>query len=117
MAHKLTTQERVDRLLRSAENVRNATNARQRDAALTFMIRRAQELEGYKHALEYRLDEGWDVLSQWKDEGKPEDYERHHARYLGWLKEYELVCTSLHTAALTWTRPAPAAAPGRESAA
>ncbi len=107
MERKRSTQDRIDRLRKSAENVCNATNARQRDAAITFMVKRAQELEAVKHDLAYKLEHGWDMLDEWKDTGKPEDYEKHHARYLAWLHEYEQVCDALDDAARRWTRPAP----------
>lgn len=109
---KRSTKEKIERLLKSADNARNATNQRQRDAAITFMVTRALELEALKHELEVKLDSGWDTLEEWKREGKPEDYEKHHARYLAWLAEYEQICTALDDASRRWTRPVP----GREGA-
>ena len=109
-ARKVPLDERIDRLRKAAANVANATNPRQRDAAMTFLTRRAVELTRERDRLAAKLDAGWDTLDALKadgEKGTPE-YEKHHARYLGWIAEYERVCDALDEAARGWLRPAPA---------
>lgn len=102
------TQKRIDRLLKSARNAREAKNVAQREAAKTFLITRADELRGDRDALEVRLTKMW----RWLDRNDPqtlysegehsEQFIERETKAIAALHSYESVCNALNDAADVW---------------
>lgn len=102
------TQKRIDRLLKSARNAREAKNVAQREAAKTFLITRADELRGDRDALEVRLTKMWRWLDR-QDTAVNEHNIAPDSRYveredtaIATLRDYERVCDALNDAADVW---------------
>ena len=102
------TQRRIDRLLKSARNARSAKNVAQREAAQSFLIKRADELRGDRDALEARLTKMWRWLDR-HDPNAPYSDGQHTPQFLEReeqaitvLADYEAVCDALNEAADVW---------------
>ena len=93
------TQKRIDRLLKSARNARDAKNRAQREAARTFLITRADELREDRDAMEAKLDRQWDWLDAHPDDAR---YPQRELQALELLHDYEAVCDALHDALGVW---------------
>lgn len=83
------TQQQIDRLAKSTQNVVNAKNPAQREAAEKFLVMRAQELDTEKRKRVEWLHEA----DTWVNEHKPEinadaDHE-HNQEWLERLNEYQ----------------------------
>ena len=93
----------IAKLSTSVQNVRNATNAAQRDAARGFMIKRARDLCERRDDLLAKIEAGWAWL---------EDYPVHDPavakqedQFFAWNVELRAITDALD-AAEGWTVPA-----------
>lgn len=94
------TQRLIDRLHKAARNARNAKNPAQHEAAVAFLVTRADELRAVRDRLDVKLERQWEIL----DRMSPDDdrYERRTAVAIATLHEYEAVCDALDAALVEW---------------
>jgi len=93
------TQTLIDKFLKSARNAYNAKNRAQREAAQTFLIKRADELRERRDALYQKLERRWDALDA--DPDMP-NYEARETRTIDMLHEYEAICDALSRGLVLW---------------
>lgn len=100
-------QGRIDKLLKSARNARDAKNPAQREAAIGFMEKRAAELQGERDELDARLAARWDAL-----DANPEQHNAaaREQRTIDLLHDYEAISDALDAALTTWLNHDEAAA-------
>lgn len=92
-------QGRIDKLLKSARNARDAKNPAQREAAIGFMEKRAAELQRERDELEARLAARWDALDA---NPKHQNAAGREQRTIDLLHDYEALCDALNAALSTW---------------
>ena len=104
-------QRMIDRLAKSARNAANATNVAQREAARTFLVRRADEVRVVREAMRDKLERQWrwfdaiDEIRRAEGEQGPDTSEVYVSREnqaITLLHDYEAVCDALDNALSMW---------------
>ena len=92
------TQQQIDRLAKSTQNVVNAKNPTQREAAKKFLIMRANELDHERRELEEWLY----TADEWVNEHMPEINadagHEHNIEWIDQLNTYQAISDALRTA-------------------
>jgi predicted nucleic acid-binding Zn-ribbon protein len=91
-------QSRIARLQKSTENVRNARNASQMEAAKTFLVQRARELADEQHQIEAWLDRADAYINAEVPEINADAQAEYNAQWIARLREYEDVCNAISAA-------------------
>lgn len=100
------TQRLIDRLEKGARNAASATNAAQREAARTFMVRRERELFVTWEAMEQKLGRQLDWLDASDDpraDAETRDrFARREEQFLALLDDYVAIGRARDRALATW---------------
>lgn len=95
-----TTEHLISKLAKSVHNVNNAKNPRQRDAARSFMVKRARDLCDRRDDLLVKIEDGWNWLASYQANdpavAKQED------QFLAWNVELRAITDALDAAADGW---------------
>lgn len=93
------TQRLIDRLHKSARNAAAAKNPAQREAAIGFLVKRANELRAVRDAMDAKLGKQWDWLDAHLGD---ERYGSRELKALDLLHDYVAVCAALDEALIEW---------------
>ncbi len=93
-----TPESRIARLQKSTQNVLNARNPAQREAAQTFLSMRAQELVAERDTLAAWLDEADSYIADRMPEINTDPEHEYNAEWLAQLALYQQMCDALQHA-------------------
>lgn len=92
------TQQQIDRLAKSTQNVVNAKNATQHEAAKKFLIMRVQELDQERREREAWLHEADTWVNEHMPEINADAGHEHNQEWLEQLNEYQDISNALKLA-------------------
>lgn len=102
------TQRLIDRLHKSARNAANAKNAAQREAAIGFLVKRADELRAVRDELHEKLwgrcdwHDAHDPRCPYDDGQHSEQFIKREDRTVAMIEEYTAICEALDVALIEW---------------
>lgn len=89
-----TLEDRLRHAERTLNKLRDLT-PRERELAVTRLVKMRKDLEADRDDLNLAVDEGYEDLPPWKEERYPVNYERFFGEWIKQVTAYERVCNIL----------------------